>query len=156
MPPPLLHCESSPHSLPVLGSRSLPQGTVSCQSVFLILPNSSPVPSSSFQYSWGILLFHSCLIIPFCTPKCSDFSLLHHNSTGYPLTHKPARVAELQVNFGLRILIFKFHVIFTRHKILSFFRLFRASKKMKTKTNLTQGLYKNTWWAAFDLQVVVS
>lgn len=86
MPPPLLHCESSPHSLPVLGSRSLPQGTVSCQSVFLILPNSSPVPSSSFQYSWGILLFHSCLIIPFCTPKCSDFSLLHHNSTGYPLT----------------------------------------------------------------------
>ena len=28
--------------------------------------------------------------------------------------------------------------------------------KMKTKTNLTQGLYKNTWWAAFDLQVVVS
>lgn len=28
--------------------------------------------------------------------------------------------------------------------------------KTKTKTNLTQGLYKNTWWAAFDLQVVIS
>lgn len=55
-------------------------------SVFLILPNSSPVPSSSFQYSWGILLFHSCLIIPFCTPKCSDFSLPYPNSTWYPLT----------------------------------------------------------------------
>lgn len=79
------HCESSHVAFPSLAPGTSPGeclcGLFHASFCLPYSPKLLPVTSSSSHYSQGILLFHSCLIIHLCTPKCFDFSLPHPSST---------------------------------------------------------------------------
>ena len=58
------------------------------------------------------------------------------------------------ITFYLWMLKFKFHIIFTRYKILSSVDFFPNHLKM-WKPFLADGPYKNKWWAEFGLGSII-